>query len=91
MKIVNAKRNYYILFIKVVFKHKLLHILHKIRCFSNLINLSHFGYLSKESLNSDGQQFQQYQKLTNNPSTEIIEHKTKNTTCGVGNPVPGLG
>ena len=61
----------------VVFKHKLLQILHKIRCFINLINLSHFGYLSKESLNSDGQQFQQYQKMNNHLATEIIEHKQK--------------
>jgi hypothetical protein len=61
----------------VVFKHELLHILHKNRCFINLINLSHFGYLSKESLNSDGQQFQQYQKMNNHLSTEIIEHKQK--------------
>jgi hypothetical protein len=40
--------------------------------------------LWKESLNSDGQQFHQYQQ-----NEQIIEHK-KSTTYGIRNPCPGL-
>jgi len=47
--------------------------------------------LWKESLNSDGHTFHQYQQNEQSPVilTELIEHK-KITTCDVENPGPNL-
>jgi hypothetical protein len=47
--------------------------------------------LWKQSLNSEGQQFYQYQQNEQSPLilTELAEHK-KTTTYYVGNPGPGL-
>ena len=49
--------------------------------------------LWKESLNSDGHQFHQYQQNEQAPLvlTELTEHKKKTTTYDVGNTGPGLG
>jgi len=48
----------------------------------------------KESLNSDGHQFHQYQQNEQSPVilTELTEHKKRplHHTCDIGNPGPGL-
>ena len=49
-------------------------------------------YLWKESLNSDGHQFHQYQQSEHSPAilTEFTEHENT-TTRDVGNPGSSLG
>jgi hypothetical protein len=55
--------------------------------FASVITLSCF-LLWKESLNSDGQQFDQYQQSEQSALTYTIEHE-KATTYDVGNQDPG--
>ena len=57
----------------------------------NNINKTNSHISSKESLNSDGQQFHQYHQNKQTPFT--FSHWTQkiNMTYDVGNPGPGLG
>ena len=63
-------------------------------CNSNVVTFKHILYLIqlwKESLNSDGQQFHQYQQrkhLTSDLNSSNIE---KTTTYDIRNPGPGVG
>jgi hypothetical protein len=50
------------------------------------------NYLSpKESLNSDGQQFHQYQQIDQTSHLNSLKIKKHHKTCDVGNPGPDLG
>ena len=60
---------------------------------SNFTNINKVNnYLSpKESLNSDGQQFHQYQQREQSPLTFTHWSQKKTTTYDAGNPYPDLG